>query len=287
VPLTTLAPRGYKQGFLAAIDQGLAVLAEERPRSIAAFRTQLGIAAVKAPAVRAALPPKRFVPPPPPPPPPVAVTPAGVTVPPSVKKTQRKVHVPKTSPFAPEVVLTPTRSHKLARLGALVGTLAVVLACALAFEWHARRNDAIIKAAASEPRRTVVSAKDLMETEEIMPVTAAAFATPVAADLPAAAAPAELPAAPAETVVAENAAAPEVPPPVVMVPVTLAVKPWGTVFVDGRERGASPPLKRLMLPAGPHEIRIVNPVHPPYTTTVTLKKNGPATVTHDFGPAPQ
>jgi serine/threonine protein kinase len=285
VPLTTLAPRGYKLAFLAAIDQGLAVLAEDRPRSIAAFRTSLGIAAGKAPAVRPALPPKRFVPPPPPPPPPVVVTPAGVTVPPSVKKTQRRVHVPKTSPFAPEVVLTPTRSHKLARLGALVGTLAVVLAFALAFEWHARRNDAMIKAAASEPRRTVVSAKALLETEEILPVTAAAFATPVAADLPAP--PAALPATPVETVVAENAAAPEVAPPVVMVPVTLAVKPWGTVFVDGQERGASPPLKRLMLPAGTHEIRIVNPVHPPYTTSVTLKKNGPATVTHDFGPAPQ
>jgi hypothetical protein len=71
-----------------------------------------------------------------------------------------------------------------------------------------------------------------------------------------------------------------------MVPVTLSVKPWGTVYVDGHERGVSPPMKRLMLPAGPHEIRIVNPVHPAYTTTVTLKKNDPAAVTHDFGAAP-
>jgi hypothetical protein len=39
----------------------------------------------------------------------------------------------------------------------------------------------------------------------------------------------------------------------------LQIKPWGTVYVDGVERGASPPLKRLALTPGPHTIRITNP----------------------------
>jgi hypothetical protein len=45
-------------------------------------------------------------------------------------------------------------------------------------------------------------------------------------------------------------------------------------------------MKRLVLPAGTHEIRIVNPAYPPYTTTLTIKKNDPATLTHHFGAAP-
>jgi hypothetical protein len=39
----------------------------------------------------------------------------------------------------------------------------------------------------------------------------------------------------------------------------LLIKPWGSVYVDGEHRGVSPPVKRLVLPAGPHTIRVVNP----------------------------
>jgi hypothetical protein len=39
----------------------------------------------------------------------------------------------------------------------------------------------------------------------------------------------------------------------------LMIKPWGTVYVDGSERGVSPPLKLLSLPAGRHTVRVVNP----------------------------
>jgi hypothetical protein len=39
----------------------------------------------------------------------------------------------------------------------------------------------------------------------------------------------------------------------------LQIKPWGVVYVDGVERGVSPPVKRLALTPGPHTIRITNP----------------------------
>jgi hypothetical protein len=39
----------------------------------------------------------------------------------------------------------------------------------------------------------------------------------------------------------------------------LQIKPWGNVYVDGVERGVSPPLKRLALPPGRHTVRITNP----------------------------
>jgi hypothetical protein len=41
----------------------------------------------------------------------------------------------------------------------------------------------------------------------------------------------------------------------------LQIKPWGTVYVDGVVRGASPPMKRLALTPGPHTIRITHPKH--------------------------
>jgi hypothetical protein len=41
----------------------------------------------------------------------------------------------------------------------------------------------------------------------------------------------------------------------------LQIKPWGTVYVDGVERGASPPMKRLALTPGPHTVRITHPKH--------------------------
>lgn len=39
----------------------------------------------------------------------------------------------------------------------------------------------------------------------------------------------------------------------------LQIKPWGVVYVDGVERGVSPPIKRLALTPGRHTVRITHP----------------------------
>jgi len=39
----------------------------------------------------------------------------------------------------------------------------------------------------------------------------------------------------------------------------LQIQPWGTVYVDGIDRGVSPPVKRLQLPPGRHTVRVTNP----------------------------
>jgi hypothetical protein len=62
----------------------------------------------------------------------------------------------------------------------------------------------------------------------------------------------------------------------------LSVKPWGTVYVDGKERGVTPPLKKLTLPAGRHKIRIVNPSFPVFNMDVNLSKGKSGTIEHDF-----
>src|SRR5712671_6093748 len=44
----------------------------------------------------------------------------------------------------------------------------------------------------------------------------------------------------------------------------LAIAPWGKVFVDGQERGISPPLRMLDISAGSHTIVIHNSDFPPH-----------------------
>jgi serine/threonine protein kinase len=50
----------------------------------------------------------------------------------------------------------------------------------------------------------------------------------------------------------------------------LAVQPWANVYVDGTLKGVSPPLKRLMLPEGKHQIRLVNPSFPDHTVDIIV-----------------
>jgi serine/threonine protein kinase len=40
--------------------------------------------------------------------------------------------------------------------------------------------------------------------------------------------------------------------------VSIAVSPWGEVFVDGQSKGVAPPLSKLSLPVGKHKIEIKN-----------------------------
>jgi eukaryotic-like serine/threonine-protein kinase len=64
--------------------------------------------------------------------------------------------------------------------------------------------------------------------------------------------------------------------------VQLAVTPWGQVEVDGRAMGTTPPLARLSLPAGPHQIVVRNGDFPAHTTTVTVSEDKPLTLRHRF-----
>jgi serine/threonine-protein kinase len=73
-----------------------------------------------------------------------------------------------------------------------------------------------------------------------------------------------------------------VPIPVPDGRVTLAIAPWGEVFVDGASRGVSPPLTQLSLPAGAHTIEIRNNSSPPLTVRVELKPGESISLQHRF-----
>jgi class 3 adenylate cyclase len=62
----------------------------------------------------------------------------------------------------------------------------------------------------------------------------------------------------------------------------LAIAPWGKVFVDGQERGVSPPLRALDIPAGSHTIVIHNANFPPHVERVVIKTGEATRIRHRF-----
>jgi serine/threonine-protein kinase len=83
-----------------------------------------------------------------------------------------------------------------------------------------------------------------------------------------------------------SAVGPATPPkPVVAKPqarLTLAVSPWGEVFVDGRKRGVSPPLTELNLAPGRHTIEIRNSAFAPHSETIDVLADASVRIKHKF-----
>ncbi|MDY0271996.1 MAG: hypothetical protein RBR37_05750 [Advenella sp.] len=67
-----------------------------------------------------------------------------------------------------------------------------------------------------------------------------------------------------------------------MATVSFAIQPWGEVSVNGRKRGASPPLRVLKLSPGTHVIDIRNGDLPVHTVTVDLQSRQEITVSYKF-----
>ncbi len=64
--------------------------------------------------------------------------------------------------------------------------------------------------------------------------------------------------------------------------VTLAISPWGEVFVDGRSRGVSPPLRTLDLPPGPHTIEVRNTTFPSHVGKIEVRAGEVVLIRHRF-----
>ncbi|WP_460843730.1 serine/threonine protein kinase [Noviherbaspirillum agri] len=68
--------------------------------------------------------------------------------------------------------------------------------------------------------------------------------------------------------------------------VKLMIAPWGTVSVNGVDKGVSPPLKNLSLPAGKHRIKIENPAFKPHVIDIDVRANKQFTIEHHFSAKP-
>jgi class 3 adenylate cyclase len=64
--------------------------------------------------------------------------------------------------------------------------------------------------------------------------------------------------------------------------VVIGVLPWGEVFVNGKSRGVSPPLRVLDLPPGMHTIEIRNTGFPPHVARVQVRPGEQVRVRHRF-----
>jgi predicted Ser/Thr protein kinase len=268
-PLQVQAPEGFSGSFLAAIDKGLAVLAQDRPQTIDEFRELLGIVSLG-------------------PPPPLRAIGAGQRGAPAARSdeplpVEPQPAMPVQAAAIDHAVAAPKpaiqASAALSRkkhwqfIAAAAGLL-VTAGFGLFALVHNAADDTIMLALPQTPATPPRPAAAPAQAEPAAPVTQAASSGPA------------MPAAPAAAAVAPPAAEAKPAAPVVeTVSYKLAIKPWGTVYVDGRERGVSPPMKRLVLPAGKHKIRVVNPNFPDYLINLESGKNKNGTIEYDFAPA--
>ncbi len=63
---------------------------------------------------------------------------------------------------------------------------------------------------------------------------------------------------------------------------SFAVSPWGEIYVDGKKKGASPPLSRLKIPPGKYTVEIKNGDFPSYTETVDVTAQKTVKIKHKF-----
>jgi class 3 adenylate cyclase len=63
---------------------------------------------------------------------------------------------------------------------------------------------------------------------------------------------------------------------------TLAIVPWGEIYVNGKPRGVTPPLRILELPPGSHKVEVRNGNLPPHVEQVTVRAGDKLTIRHRF-----
>jgi hypothetical protein len=64
--------------------------------------------------------------------------------------------------------------------------------------------------------------------------------------------------------------------------VSLAIAPWGEVYVDGEKQGVSPPLHELRISAGAHTIEVRNTTFPSHVETVRAKAGARIKIKYKF-----
>jgi len=248
--LAALAPAGYSRRFLQAIDRGLSIRPEQRPRTVGEFRSLLfaaspddGIAAVE-------------------------VSLRGATT-----SNPARPATADGDPVPPAEVAESHTNRRGARspLAWIAGAVAVSLVAALAWlglggEDATPAADATTMAAAS---RQEGAPTDVGKTEDAPSIPQGQpSAISLVVDTPDSA--------------AERSTTAPVAAAAASGTVRFDVKPWGEVFVDGASRGVTPPLKQLTLDAGVHRIEIRNPAGPSWTRNVDVVAGQRTTVTHRF-----
>ncbi|MCD6734782.1 MAG: protein kinase [Burkholderiaceae bacterium] len=278
-PLGSLQPAGYSLGFLEAIDRGLSIRPERRPRSIAEFRSLLhggpvaggtardaerSAAGVVAPeaegsplqrspgrrAPRAAAAAVIAI---------VALVAAAAWLRPPADPGNRPVASIARTKAAPGPAAIPPPATATATPAAVVSTESTPAAKPVTAAPASGANTSVVATPQRTPSVVASQAADGRRSGN-------AGARPTTAQVrPAGHDASRAPARPGRTGT-----------------VRLAVSPWGEVFVDGVSRGVSPPLKELALGAGPHRIELRNPAAPGLTREIVVGEGKATVITHRF-----
>lgn len=64
--------------------------------------------------------------------------------------------------------------------------------------------------------------------------------------------------------------------------IILAISPWGEVYVDGKKRGVSPPLRNILVTRGKHKIEIRNTTFPNHVEAIVAKPGSEVRIKHKF-----
>lgn len=63
---------------------------------------------------------------------------------------------------------------------------------------------------------------------------------------------------------------------------SLNIRPWGEVYVDGKKVGVTPPLHKIEVPSGKRKIVVRNANAPPFHATLNIQPNTLMQITHRF-----
>jgi len=62
----------------------------------------------------------------------------------------------------------------------------------------------------------------------------------------------------------------------------FSILPWGEVYVDGKRRGVSPPLRTIELPPGAHTVEVRNTSFPSHVRHVQMASGEQVRIRHRF-----
>ncbi len=270
---------GFSYRFLVAIDKGLALQPGDRPQSMDEFRRLLGIAAfASSRSSRSSRSSSKS----------------------SSESNKDAEASSKTLSRTQRGVTQPIPKSSNSRSTILAAILAISALGLAGYTWYRMspgsieaRSSALAEASSSATSSSMASVAVPTATPTLPVVLASA--TPPASSTPApvvanstsvpapvASAAASLASARAASVANASANASETasakveqePPPAFTMRVNVTVKPWGAVWVDGKQVGLSPPMKKFLLPEGKHQIKIINSAFPDYVRELEVVKTG-------------
>ena len=201
-----------------------------------------------------------------------------------------------------------SKNSSTALIASVVAALAVLAIGAGALVWRGGESSPPKPAVMDKPPAVTAAVKPVpavpaMSATPTMPATPAApqvAAAPAALPAPVqpalplpaakpAAAMATSPASPIVLIAPESPAPAASGDPIAVAPAAnaqgrlrLAIAPWGTVEVDGKAMGVSPPLTAISLPPGDHTVVVRNTDLAPRSFRVTLQADKTLRISHNF-----